>query len=77
MCVDVIGVFLGNKKGCDGLIHPGFSNYIRVLGHMTVNTLVESELCWTHLKEEKKLFVTVHVSLSSYHLLNCIYTEGR
>lgn len=26
MCVDGMGVFLGNKKGCDELIHPG-SNY--------------------------------------------------
>lgn len=39
MCVNVICVLPGNKKGCDWLIHPGFSNHTRKLSHMGVNTL--------------------------------------
>lgn len=42
MSVNAIGVLLGNKKGCDGLIHPGCSNHIRELRHMAVNTSEQS-----------------------------------
>lgn len=38
----MIGVLLGNKKGRDGLIHPGFSSHTREQSHMALNT---SEQC--------------------------------
>lgn len=37
--VDVIGVLPGNKRGRDGLIHPGFAYHIRELSHIALNTL--------------------------------------